>query len=72
MTIRYQTVEIDLSDFTDAELRAELGEREREQDPCAEGENVERLREINRLRLLNQPYDQQLSDLLRDILGTAI
>ena len=72
MTSKYHTVEIDLSDFTDAELRAELGEREREKDPCAEGENVERLQEINRLRLLNQPYDRQLADYSRDILGTTI
>ena len=70
MTSKYQTIEVDLSDFTDAELRAELGERE--QDPCAECENVERLREINRLRLLNQPYHRQLADYCRDILGTTI
>jgi hypothetical protein len=70
MTSKYHTVEINLSDFTDAELRAELGERE--QDLCAEGENVERLQEINRLRLLNQPYHRQLTDYCRDILGTTI
>jgi hypothetical protein len=72
MTIRYVEVEVDMSDFSDEDIKAEYAERF-DTPVEREGDNTERLKAIYHAMRQNRPEAHNMMwDYIRDTLGVTV